>query len=770
MGGPRENDRLDAEDRVQESDEGVLTAERERELSAAVLDTVGALIVVLDREGRIVRFNQRCSETTGYTFEEVRGVPFWNVFLLPEEASGVREVFMRLTAGDLPNQHTNHWIDRRGDRRLVSWTNTGLFDAGGQVEFVIGTGIDITEQRAAEIERNRLAAIVEATPDIISYATPDASVLYLNRAARQSAGFAEDAVDLAEVRVADCHPEWARRIVEEVGVPTAIESGFWQGRTAVLAGDGREIPVSQVILAHRSPNGELESLSTICRDTTEEVRVEQEREELLRRIEHQRRLVESVSAHSPTGIALLDGESFEIKWTNAAFASLCDVGARDHLVGRKVCAVIESASGLDLRNVVREASVKGDRVERVFAVADGERFWNVQVLHVPRSEGEMGPGDMIVQVSDVTDQMQTSRRVEELAAEAQHRAEELDAIILALVDALIVFDANGAIVKANPAARELLGIDSVPTDRVVLAQSLQLKKPDGSVMAPEEYPSTRSLNGEVVRGEEVLITTRDGEQRILQLSCTPLWSRSEITGVVSVVRDVTTLREDECRLRGALREKEVLLREVHHRVKNNLQLVASMLNLQADRPGDDAVRQLLEVSQARVRALAMIHDKLYRSSDLSRIPFADYLADLVERLVVTLVPSPDGVAWRMDADEIELTVDVGIPLALIVNELVSNSLKHAFRSTSGNELEIVLRGDGPRGLVLSVADNGVGLPPDFDPELSDTLGLQLVSVLTKQLGGSVEFVRLDPGVKITIHLEQIPVDDNGSEELSGGLR
>jgi PAS domain S-box-containing protein len=135
------------------------------DLSAAVLDTAGALVVVLDRKGRIVRFNRACERTTGWRFEEVRGRPLWDFLLLPEEAAAVREVFGRLVSGDFPNTHENHWVARDGARRRIAWSNTALLGPGGAVRHVIGTGIDVTAQRQAEEALRRQAARLEALAD-----------------------------------------------------------------------------------------------------------------------------------------------------------------------------------------------------------------------------------------------------------------------------------------------------------------------------------------------------------------------------------------------------------------------------------------------------------------------------------------------------------------------------------------------------------------------------------------------------------------------------
>jgi PAS domain S-box-containing protein len=145
---------------------------RERDFTSAILDTVGALVVVLDRNGRIVRFNRSCERVTGYSFEAVRGRAVWEVLILPEESAAVQEVFGSLIAGQFPNEHENYWIAKDGRRRLIAWSNTALVDSSGMVQHVIATGIDVTDRRWAEEElrrqAERLEAVAEASRDFSS--------------------------------------------------------------------------------------------------------------------------------------------------------------------------------------------------------------------------------------------------------------------------------------------------------------------------------------------------------------------------------------------------------------------------------------------------------------------------------------------------------------------------------------------------------------------------------------------------------------------------
>jgi two-component sensor histidine kinase len=197
----------------------------------------------------------------------------------------------------------------------------------------------------------------------------------------------------------------------------------------------------------------------------------------------------------------------------------------------------------------------------------------------------------------------------------------------------------------------------------------------------------------------------------------------------------------EEQVKKSLREKEVLLREIHHRVKNNLQIIQSMLNLQLPQIKDENSIALFKESQNRVYSMALIHEKLYQSESLSQIDFPEYIASLTTYLFTSYGAVGRAIRPRIQVKDVSLDVDTTIPCALIINELVSNSLKYAFplsrRAEGPGEISVSLTRDTGNSILLTVSDNGVGLPEGFEIEHSDSLGLKLVSVLVKQLGGAI---------------------------------
>lgn len=206
---------------------------------------------------------------------------------------------------------------------------------------------------------------------------------------------------------------------------------------------------------------------------------------------------------------------------------------------------------------------------------------------------------------------------------------------------------------------------------------------------------------------------------------------------------VEEMKKAEDRIKKSLREKEVLLKEIHHRVKNNLQIIHSMLNLQLPYIRDEQDISLFKESQNRIYSMALIHEKLYQSESLATIDAAQYIHALAANLFLSFGVSERTMKLTVDADNIAFGIDTLIPCALIINELVSNSLKHAFPASVATgekaEIRIVLRREIGNRFVLIVGDNGAGLPEDFTIEGCESLGLKLVKVLVAQLRGTIHF-------------------------------
>jgi PAS domain S-box-containing protein len=224
--------------------------------------------------------------------------------------------------------------------------------------------------------------------------------------------------------------------------------------------------------------------------------------------------------------------------------------------------------------------------------------------------------------------------------------------------------------------------------------------------------------------------------------------------------EVAEHQRTEERLQAALEEKEILLREVHHRVKNNLQVIASLLDLQADTFPDPRLHAAVEDSQQRIQAMALIHESLYQGADLARVNAADYLHRLSTRLFEAF-GAAERITLRLEADAVRLGVNTAIPCGLILNELLSNALKYAFPDGQTGEVHIALRQACPDICVLTVRDTGVGFPEDIDFRHTHSLGWQLICVLTEQLGGNLTLER-NNGTSVTVSFPLPAVEPSGA--------
>ncbi len=202
--------------------------------------------------------------------------------------------------------------------------------------------------------------------------------------------------------------------------------------------------------------------------------------------------------------------------------------------------------------------------------------------------------------------------------------------------------------------------------------------------------------------------------------------------------DITERKQAENAIQVALLERETLLKEVHHRVKNNLQVISSLLHLQSLHASDPASVELLRECQHRVRSIALVHERLYRSADFMHVDFKHYIESLATYLFRSYRVSTDRISLDVEVRGVALPIDAAVPCGLLVNELISNCLKHAFHGRDNGRIRVELAPVAEGEAFLCVSDDGVGLPLSVDPETAETFGMQLIAALTKQLHGRLE--------------------------------
>jgi PAS domain S-box-containing protein len=282
----------------------------------------------------------------------------------------------------------------------------------------------------------------------------------------------------------------------------------------------------------------------------------------------------------------------------------------------------------------------------------------------------------------------------------------------------------------------------------------------------QQITHPKDLDADTVQARRVLtneVQTYSLEKRFIRKEGSAVWTESTVSLVrdptgqpkyfISVVEDISRRKQAEEALKESLSEKETLLKEIHHRVKNNMQLISSMLQLQAGYIKDAEALAVFRESQNRIRSMALIHEKLYQASSLSRIDFAEYVNSLVSILIRSYAPKGQTVNVAVKIESVFLNLDMAIPFGLILNEVISNSLKHAFPDNRRGLIQVELHPTADNAFELTVRDDGVGFSPGFAWETCSSLGVRLIRILTEQIEGHLD-VHSNTGVEYRLRFQE----------------
>jgi len=340
---------------------------------------------------------------------------------------------------------------------------------------------------------------------------------------------------------------------------------------------------------------------------------------------------------------------------------------------------------------------------------------------------------------DITDRKRAEAQKTELITSLQESERKLRSLYEATSDAVMLLDEQ-AFFDCNVATLRMFGCSN--------QQQFYGKKP--GEFSPQFQPNGQDSCS--LAAQQISIAMQTGSCRFdwvhkrldgSEFPAEVLLNAMEINGrkvIQAVVRDITDRKRDEDRIKASLAEKEVLLQEIHHRVKNNLQVISSLLKLQSRYIQDNRVTEMLQESQNRVRSMALVHEQLYQSKDFSNIDFAEYIQNLAHNLFQAYENHAESVKLQTNIAPCSMNIDTAVPCGLIINELVTNSLKYAFKGQTQGTINIDFTLENNSVCVLNVSDSGMGFPQDLDYRNARTLGLRLVGSLVKQIRGEIELL------------------------------
>lgn len=317
----------------------------------------------------------------------------------------------------------------------------------------------------------------------------------------------------------------------------------------------------------------------------------------------------------------------------------------------------------------------------------------------------------------------------------------------AIPDAITIIDRDYSVVKVNKAMA-----DALRTEPEELIGKHCYEVVHGTSGPIDTCPHAMLLHNDHEHSAEVHEENLGG---FFLITTTPIYDDAgEVLGSVHVARDITQRKIIEEQLQQALDDKDMLMKEIHHRVKNNLMIMSSLLNLQSRYIEDEVAKDIFKDCQSRAKTMALIHEKLYQSGQLKRIDVKDYVASLTNYIYRVYVTEPHRIILKVDLDDFMMDINTIISLGLILNEVLTNSFKYAFPEKEKGTVTVKLRQINNKKFLLEVEDDGVGLPADFDPHNTNSLGMQLIYNLTEQIKGELKLDG-DNGTNVQITFQEL---------------
>ncbi len=367
--------------------------------------------------------------------------------------------------------------------------------------------------------------------------------------------------------------------------------------------------------------------------------------------------------------------------------------------------------------------------EVCFLRKDGSIFWGLE------SEKLVTDGEQIYIDAVINDITERKNAEEELRLSEEKYRTILDNI----EDGYFETDLNGDFTFVNNSLCEIMGY---PEEELI---GMNNRDYMSKYNAEKVFKAFNRVyrTGKPEKGYNWEIYDRHNEKCYVEASVTLIRDAEEVAvGFRGIVRDITKRKKQEEQIRSSLKEKEALLSEIHHRVKNNLAVISGLLYLQSDKTEDPSARQLLEQSQSRINSMALIHEMLYDNQYFSSVDPGEYIRQLVDHISTNMQQKGENIEVQIETGDIELDMNTAVPCALIINELMTNAFKYAFKNNALGKILVRFMPEGVDHYLLEITDNGVGLPEGFEikKQSEQSLGLFLVNTLVKQIGGTMEVI------------------------------
>lgn len=593
-------------------------------------------------------------------------------------------------------------------------------------------------EQALRASEAKYQLLHESMRDAFASVDMSGNIIDFNNAYQEMLGYSGE--ELKKLTYIDLTPEkwheFEARIVREEILPMGHSDVY---EKEYVRKDGTVFPVELRTFLLKDDSGNNTGMWAIVRDITE-------RKAFLKRLEESELKFRAIFDHAHDGILVADAETSLFFMVNA---KACDMLGYGH----------EELMRLGVKDIhpVDALPIIGQK----FGEIVGGRTTMTENIPVLRKDGSIFYAD--ISAAPVTFQERlyaigvfrniTDRKLAE--DELRQAEQRYRSILRTAMDGFWRTDSMGRVLEVNDAYCRMSGYSR--------EELLQMSIPDlEAVEKPEE--TANHIKNIIEHGYDRFESRhRRKDGTIFDIEVSTQYSHEQGGMFIAFIQDITERKRALDAIRVSLREKDILLREVHHRVKNNLQIISSLLSLQADKISDPESRVLFKDSRDRVKSIALVHEKLYRTADVAHVDLRDYVQSLTMYLFHSYGAPSRGISPHIDIGDVSLGIDLAEPCGLIINELVSNSLKYAFLDDGGT-ISVTVTQEKKDIVRLVVADSGRGLPPGFDIRTVETLGLRLVRSLVGQIRGSLT-VSGGPGTAFVILM---PLDHGSGEGRADG--
>ncbi len=719
------------------------------------------LLWATDKNGKLTLAEGKGRENLGFSPEEVTRTSIFDIY---NHHSDIYENMTWVLAGN-----SGYWNAQQGDL-IYEIRSTPVYNSQGEVVGAVGVSTEIGDgsrspaalQKAnQELQRQlqqqtknfhaalyesekKYRNLVQTSQELIWSVDIQGLLTFVNAAAERIYGYEPPEMigrSFTEFSLPE-HKPLQIQIFEQLLDNTSLQPAApnYAYETVHLRKDGSPVHLRVNSIVNQAENGTILGLTGTATDISDRKRSE-----------------EALEKTTDQLWAVLNAVPGLISWIDS---DLRYIGVNQHLA-TSFKRSPESFVGEEI-GFLKRGSNFGQLLRKFFESSDRETSQEIELeingslrnYLIVAQKYHQGTAAVSVGI-DITDRKRAAAQKTKLIASLQESEHKFRSLYEATSDAVMLlneemfFDCNFATLKMFGCSKKEDFYGKHPMD---LSPPFQPNGEESKTLSEQK----------IATAMETGISRFDWVHKRLDGSEFPaevLLNSMEINGekfLQAVVRDITDRKRDEDKIKASLAEKEVLLQEIHHRVKNNLQVISSLLKLQSRYIQDSHVTELLKESQNRVRSMALVHEQLYQSKDLSKIDFADYIHNLAQNLFQAYEINAKGIKLQTKIAPCFLNIDTAVPCGLIINEFVTNSLKYAFPEENQGTIKIDFSFDDDRVCVLVVSDSGIGLPKELDYKNSRTLGLRLVVSLVKQIRGNIELLKTAGTVfKITFLQPQI---------------